>query len=128
MAEPSLMRVGSEKAVPQRPIPKATPGQQIVGTETMKKRGQIVNQLTPSINTSRNGDHWVTSHGRNFSARTKVIGRNEKSLNIVLLQGSINTTSTSGVVNISLIVCMSVYASGRGPTVEQKLKLTFASR
>jgi hypothetical protein len=40
MAEPSLMRVGSEKAVPQRPIPKATPRQRIVGTETIKKREQ----------------------------------------------------------------------------------------
>jgi hypothetical protein len=59
-------------------------------------------QLTPSINTSGDGNHGITGHSRNFSARAEIIGRNKKGLNIVVLQGSINTSSTSGVINVSL--------------------------
>lgn len=57
---------------------------------------------TPCVNTSGDGDHWVTGHGWDFSARAKVIRRNEKGLDVVLLQGSVNTISTCGVINIRL--------------------------
>jgi hypothetical protein len=57
---------------------------------------------TPAINTSGNGDHWVSSHGRDFSAWTKVIRRHKEGLNVILFQSSINTTSASGAINISL--------------------------